>query len=178
MSFNIFVSGIAGTKISPTHFTYSADNLPDDDTFKTPELLSKLSTIKDAGDAVKEAAPSGSLVDALLGLGLMSMLGKLKINTTALMLKAGNHGKIMVSCEEINLLWVNTVRVSTFTVLPGSGPAKSLVDFISRVAPALIETNLNCFGVLDELANVFDKYNKQIGSDQPGVNLIIHLTKN
>lgn len=178
MSFDIFASGSAGTKNNPTIFNYKKDNLFDDDTFDLPVILSKLITMGNMKGAANVVAGAGipGIVEAAEGLGRMIALDQLNQAMTFLTMRAGARGTIMVTGEEDHLLWAKTSRTVIYTIF--SSVQTPGADFITRIGPVLIDTGLDSFGVLLELAKVLSEYQKKIGSGFPGIDLKIKLTKN
>jgi hypothetical protein len=176
MSFNIFVSGNAGTYENPRMFNYKKKDQPDDDSFDLMIITSKLMSMVDPKTAAMVVAdiPMPNVYEAVQGIGRMVSLKDLNDSLTFLTMHAGAYGSIMVSCEEENLLWTNTVKLAIYNLSPKvRNPG---ADFITRIAPVLKETGLDTYGVLQEMSQAIYKYQKQV-SKSLGVRLNIYLTK-
>jgi hypothetical protein len=178
MSFNIFVTGTAGTTANIKSFNYIKNDQPDDDTFDVIVVTSKLMTIVDANTAALAVVDfaSPNVFEAVQDVGRQVSLRLLNDALTFLTMHGGAHGTITVFCEEENLLWGKTLKSAMFTITPkAKNPG---AEFIRKVSPALKDTSLDSYGVLNEMARAVYAYQKAVKSKSLGIRLNIYLTKN
>ena len=180
MSFNIFVSGTTGNREGGGrgHFHYSKDDCLDGDDFEPPALLSLLPGSPDAAGVAKKIAeevagtPASHLGSATVG-GMTKIAemqtAHLVRTTVDLLAMHGSGGEISVYCLQESWYWANSSSFVAFKIGSSSDPGR---DFLRKIGPGLVKTELNSFGVLLQIAIALSKYDQALpGSASPLVSI-------
>jgi len=163
MGFNIFAWGYrghaAGQQIGRPPFQYSKNDCLTEGDFEPSELLKVLPTSQYAANTAKrvvgdpESQIGGATVKGMLEVGKMQFAELISQFVT--LLGVGKKGEIAVYCYQDNTIWYNTNSFETFYFGATGNPGK---EFLKKISPGLVKTELNDFGVLRELVLVLGGY--------------------
>jgi len=176
MSFNIYASGLLGTVSGGGRkpFKYSKDGCFDSGDFDPPALVSMLPATKDwKGVAEKiggtqEEYLSASVVKGMTKIAEIELAAMVRLGVDMLAMR-GNGGEIVVYCVQEDWLWGNTNSYANFKLNSSQDPGR---DFLKKIGPGLVKTELNNFGVLRQLAMALSKYNSDLsGYASPYLNI-------
>ena len=174
MGFNIWATGITGSKSKMFH--YSKKNCLDQGDFEPPKLLTMIPSSPNAGGVAKKivGTPSshigGATVKAMFKMAEMHSIHLL--NTSINLLSANsNGGKISVYCEEEKWYWADSNSFVNF-YMSGGDLSRS---FMRKISPGLVKTGLNNFGVLMQIAMCISEYDRKL-QKHVTPNLSISLT--
>lgn len=167
MSFSIFAVGVTGHKQGGGRgqFNYSKDNCLDRGDFDPPALLSILPPSPNAAGVAEKIIGSP---DSHLGAATVSAMTKLAeiemahlvTNAVSLLAINCNRGQISVYCHKEQWYWADANSFETF-YFGGSDPGR---DFLKKIGPGLVKTELNNFGVLAQIAIAISKYDGALPS--------------
>jgi hypothetical protein len=176
MSFNIFAAGATG----PTkgggrgHFHYSKDDCLDQGDFDPPALLSMIPSSPDASGVAEKIAgsPESHLGAATVaGMAKIAELEFAHLVRTSVDLLAmhGSGGKITLYCLQTHWYWADTNSFVEFNFSGSSNPGR---DFLKKIGPGLVKTELNNFGVLAQIAICLSKYDSALpNNSSPFLNI-------
>jgi hypothetical protein len=176
MGFNIFVSGLTGNTEGGGrgHFHYSKDNCLDRGDFDPPAILSMVPSSPDASGVAEKIAgsPESHLTDGVInGMSKIAEIELAHMVRTGVDLLAmhGSGGEISVYCVQKSWYWADTNSYVSFKFSSSNDPGR---DFLKKIAPGLVKTELNNFGVLAQIAIVLSKYDSALpGSASPHLNI-------
>lgn len=168
MGFNIFVAGVTGEKKDGGrgHFHYSKDNCLDQGDFDPPALLSLIPSSPDAAGVAEKivGSPESHLGDATVkGMAKIAEMQFAHLVRTGVDLLAmhGSGGKISVYCVQQKWYWADSNSFVEFKIDGSSNPGR---DFLKKISPGLVKTELNNFGVLAQIAIALSKYDSALPS--------------
>ncbi len=171
MSFNVFAAGVP-------NFNYERSNCPDEDIFEAATVASALRSFNPSAAGVASAAgeyvtPNSTLgaINALATLQFLRLM-KMSVDFLALRPRARN-GWISVAPRVSHIIWPDTVGFAKFEFRHSSDPG---TDFFNTIKDALVETDMNNYGVLRIIALVLSRYNDHI-SNSDHVMIQIQLSK-
>ena len=172
MSFRIHAAGTNG-------FRYTRDNCLDNNVFQAASIYSALQSggptrMGVASGVIDYAQPNASEAD---GARVVAGLTFLHLVTQAVDLIAADSntegGWIAVSCQTSRTLRSDLSGFARYDFHPNESPGS---EFVQRVTPALVSTEMNNYGVLFEMSNALSGYQGRSNrSDTPM--LLIQLTK-
>lgn len=170
MGFRIFASGAEG-------FHYEKDKCIDGSEFNTMKIIATLQNMERTALGVADAYISHKtpgITDLMVSIATQESLHNLKNAVSFLAMHPNvKAGWISVNATEKNMLWADTVRLSTYRFFPGDLPGS---EFVKTISKTLEDTDMNNFGVLMQLAIVLSKFSNHISnSTKPIIN--ISLTK-
>ena len=170
MSFRIFAAG-------SDHFHYETSNNYDGSEFDAALVISKLMTASpDAvgalGAGVDIYGPSVSIVDAANALARIEMIHLLNTTVSSIAMRPTDGGSLFVSCRTTHALWPDTLAAGNYTFSPGDSPG---YEFFRTIKPALVETDLDTWGVLLALVRVMAKFDEKLG-DSTTPRLLVQIT--
>ena len=141
--------------------------------FEPPKLLTMVPSSPNAAGVAKkivgtpESHIGGATVKGMFKIAEMEMVHLLSTSVSLLAMN-GRSGKINLYCLESKWYWADSNSFVTF-YLNSSDPGK---DFIKKIAPGLVKTELNNFGVLAQLAMCISEYDRKIpNSVEPFLNI-------
>jgi hypothetical protein len=172
MSFNIYVSGLTGgiTGGGRGSFRYSKDNCVDQGDFEPPALLAMVPSSPTASGVVEKVAgtPESHVTDGVLK--AMTKVAEIELahmvrTGVDMLAMRGNGGEISVYCVQESWFWGTTNSYVTFKFNGSYEPGR---DFLKKISPGLVKTELNNFGVLRQISNALNQYHKELpGSGSP-----------
>ena len=171
MGFEVWASGSRGS--GKKLFHYSKKNCLDQGDFEPPKLLTMLPSSPNAAGVAEKIVGSpeshigGATVAGMFKIAEMEMAHLLASSVDMLAI-SGRNGKINLYCLESKWYWADSNSFISFS-LNSSDPGR---DFIRKISPGLVKTDLNNFGVLGQLAIVLTKYNSELpNSADPFINI-------
>lgn len=169
MGFNIFASGITGSK-NKKIFNYEKKNCLSQGDFTTPKLLSMIPAPTKMGVAKKAfgAGVGGWSAKGMFAIAKIEMAHMVATGVNLLALES-RSGKITVYSEEEKWYWADSNSFDKF-YLNSSNPGK---DFLKKIGPGLEKTDLNDFGVLAQMAICMSKYLTALRGAKPFLNISI-----
>jgi hypothetical protein len=179
MGFSIFAWGFrgfqSGGKAARSAFHYSRSNCLDQGDFEPPKLLSMIPDSPDAGGVAKkivgtpESHIGGATVKGMFKIAELEFAHLVATGVTLLGMH-GSGGSISVYCYQGKWYWADSNSFVTYRY-GGGNPGKR---FLKTIAPGLVKTELNNFGVLAQIAIVLSEYDKTLpGSVAPMLRLEI-----
>jgi len=170
MSFRIFAAG-------SDHFHYENNNNYDGSELDAALVVSKLMTaspnaIGAVGAGVDIYGPSVSITDGANALARIEMIHLLDTTVSSIAMRPTDGGSLFVSCRTTHVLWPDTMAAANYRFSPGDSPG---LEFFRAIKPALIETDLNTWGVLLALVRVMAKFDQKLG-DSTTPRLLVQIT--
>ncbi|MEK7725260.1 MAG: hypothetical protein AAB336_12980 [Acidobacteriota bacterium] len=179
MSFSIFAVGVTGPKKGGGRgqFNYSKDKCIDQGDFDPPFLLSIIPSSPDAAGVTEKIIGSpDSRSDDLMTAGISKIaeieMAHLVMNAVDMLAINANGGKISVYSFQEKWYWADANNIDFFYLNSSSNPGR---DFLKKIGPGLVKTELNNFGVLLQIAIAISKYESALPSNEEAV-LNISLT--
>lgn len=179
MSFNIFASGATGAKKGGGrgHFHYSKDNCLDQGDFDPPALLAMIPSSPDASGVAEKIVGSpeshlgAATVAGMAKIAEMEFAHLIRTSVDLLAMHGGSGGKISVYCLQKKWYWADTNSFVEFNFDTSNNPGR---DFLKTIAPGLVKTELNNFGVLAQIAICLSKYDTALPNNSfPFLNISI-----
>lgn len=168
MSFSIFAVGVTGNKEGGRgQFNYSKDNCLDRDDFDPPALLSIIPSSPDAAGVTEKIIGSPDSRSDDLMTAAVSKIAEIELahllrNAVDMLAINANGGKISVYSYLEKWYWADSNNFDTFHINGSSNPGR---DFLKKISPGLVKTELNNFGVLYQLAIAVSKYDSALSSN-------------
>lgn len=168
MGFSMFAWGYRGhargKQIGRRPFTYHKKDCLSQGDFEPPAILSAIPDSPNLGGVATkivgtpESHVGGATVKGFMKLAEMEF-AHLVATTVTLLAMDNRRGEISVYCYQDNMVWADTNSFETFNFANSAGnPGK---DFLKKIGPGLVKTELNDFGVLAEIALVLSGYYKE-----------------
>lgn len=166
MSFSIFAVGVTGYKEGGGRgqFNYSKDKCLDQGDFDPPALLSILPPSPNAAGVAEKIVGSpeshlgAATVKAMTKLAEIEM-AHMVMNAVNILAIHSNGGKISVYSYQEKWYWADSNNIDTFYFSGSSDPGR---DFLKKIGPGLVKTELNNFGVLAQIAIAITKYDSAL----------------
>lgn len=176
MSFNIYASGLLGGVNGGGRkpFRYSKDGCFANGDLDLPVLVAMLPsalTTKAVAEKIggtQEEYLSASVTGGMAKVAEIELAAMVRLGVDILAMR-GNGGEIGVYCLQEDWLWGNTNSYVNFKLSNSQNPGR---DFLKKISPGLVKTELNNFGVLRQIAIALSKYNQELpGSASPYLNI-------
>ncbi|NNE99873.1 MAG: hypothetical protein HKN25_12700 [Pyrinomonadaceae bacterium] len=159
MGFDIWARGNTGRK--GKFFHYSKKNRVDRGDFSLPSLLSMVPASSGVGGVVNKAFVAGINKGTTAGVFKIAKMHSIRMVTTgiAALHAQDKSGTVSLYCKDKGLI-VHTLSNVKF-YLNSPDPER---DFLRKITPALIKTDLNNFGALAQIGIVLSKYFAKLNS--------------
>lgn len=168
MGFRIHAAGSNG-------FRYTRDDQPDGDIFQAAAIMTALQGLQPSVSSGVQTTidyyqPNAGEADAARVVAGITFLQLLSDAVDMLGTCAGaGEGWISVSPRQSHTLWPDTSAFARYEFFPGDSPG---AEFIQRITPILVSTNMNNYGVLRAMSNALSLYWGHIDiSDRPMIQI-------